>query len=84
MSESPVVRLEKDGEIGVIIVNYPPVNALGPGVSEGIIASLNQANADPSIKAMVLIGRWPQLHRRCRHPRLRHRPQAPADRRAHL
>ena len=56
MSESPVVRLEKDGEIGVIIVNYPPVNALGPGVSEGIIASLNQANADGSIKAMVLIG----------------------------
>ena len=37
MSESPVVRLEKDGDIGVIIVNYPPVNALGPGVSEGII-----------------------------------------------
>ncbi len=56
MSESPVVRLEKDGEIGVIIVNYPPVNALGPGVSEGIIASLNQANADRSIKAIVLIG----------------------------
>ncbi len=56
MSESPVVRLEKDGEIGVIIVNYPPVNALGPGVSEGIIASLDQANADGSIKAMVLIG----------------------------
>ncbi len=56
MSESRVVRLEKDGEIGVIIVNYPPVNALGPGVSEGIIESLNQANADRSIKAMVLIG----------------------------
>ena len=56
MSDSPVVRLEKDGEIGVIIVNYPPVNALGPGVSEGIIDSLNKANADPSIKAMVLMG----------------------------
>ena len=56
MSESPVVRLEKDGEIGVIIVNYPPVNALGPGVSEGIIDSLNQANADPAVTAMVLIG----------------------------
>jgi 3-hydroxyacyl-CoA dehydrogenase len=52
----PVVRLEKDGEIGLIIVNYPPVNALGPGVSEGIIESLNIANADPSITAMVLIG----------------------------
>jgi 3-hydroxyacyl-CoA dehydrogenase len=56
MSESPVVRLEKDGEIGVIIVNYPPVNALGPGVSEGIVESLNAANADPAIKAMVLMG----------------------------
>jgi 3-hydroxyacyl-CoA dehydrogenase len=56
MSGSPVVRLERSGEIGVIIVNYPPVNALGPGVSEGIIEALNQANGDPSIKAMVLIG----------------------------
>ncbi|WP_428534396.1 3-hydroxyacyl-CoA dehydrogenase NAD-binding domain-containing protein [Rhodopila sp.] len=56
MPDSPVVRLEKDGEIGVIIVNYPPVNALGPGVSDGIIEHLNTANADPSVKAMVLIG----------------------------
>ncbi len=37
MPDQPVVRLEKDGDIGVIIVNYPPVNALGPGVAEGII-----------------------------------------------
>src|SRR3984957_605445 len=56
MSDSPAVRLEKDGDIGVIIVNYPPVNALGPGVSEGIVESLNAANADPTIKAMVLMG----------------------------
>jgi 3-hydroxyacyl-CoA dehydrogenase len=56
MLDSPVVRLEKTQDIGVIIVNYPPVNALGPGVSEGIIACLNEANADPQITAMVLIG----------------------------
>jgi len=56
MSEASPVRLEKDGEIGVIIVNYPPVNALGPGVSEGIIDCLAQSNADPAIKAMVLMG----------------------------
>jgi 3-hydroxyacyl-CoA dehydrogenase len=56
MSEPQVVRLEKDGDIGIIIVNYPPVNALGPGVSEGIIACLAQGNADPAIKAMVLMG----------------------------
>ncbi len=56
MAEAPVVRLEKDGDIGVIIVNYPPVNALGPGVADGIIECLNKANGDPSIKAMVLMG----------------------------
>jgi 3-hydroxyacyl-CoA dehydrogenase len=56
MPDSPVVRLEKDGDIGVIIVNYPPVNALGPGVADGIIDCLNTANGDPSIKAMVLMG----------------------------
>jgi 3-hydroxyacyl-CoA dehydrogenase len=56
MTEALPVRLEKDGDIGVIIVNYPPVNALGPGVSEGIIECLHQANADPAIKAMVLMG----------------------------
>jgi 3-hydroxyacyl-CoA dehydrogenase len=55
MSEA-VVHLERRGDVGVIIVDYPPVNALGPGVAEGIIASLNQGNADPAIKAMVLIG----------------------------
>ncbi|HVZ06539.1 3-hydroxyacyl-CoA dehydrogenase NAD-binding domain-containing protein [Rhodopila sp.] len=56
MSDSPVVRLEKDGDVALVIVNYPPVNALGPGVSDGIVACLNQANTDPSVKAIVLMG----------------------------
>src|SRR6185312_7077061 len=56
MTEAPVVRLEKEGDVGVIIVNYPPVNALGPGVAEGIIDCLAQANADAAIKAVVLMG----------------------------
>ncbi|MFO1026262.1 MAG: 3-hydroxyacyl-CoA dehydrogenase NAD-binding domain-containing protein [Acetobacteraceae bacterium] len=56
MSESPVVRLEKDGDVALIIVDYPPVNALGPGVADGIVDCLNKANADPSVKSMVLMG----------------------------
>jgi 3-hydroxyacyl-CoA dehydrogenase len=56
MTDTQVVRLEKDGDIGVIIVNYPPVNALGPGVAEGIIECLARANTDPTIRAMVLMG----------------------------
>ncbi len=56
MSQAAVVRLEKEGDIGVIVVDYPPVNALGPGVADGIIDALNRGNADPEIRAMVLIG----------------------------
>ena len=53
MTDAQVVRLEKEGDIGIIIVNYPPVNALGPGVADGIIDCLNTANADPSIAAQL-------------------------------
>src|SRR5512147_2019582 len=51
-----LVRFEKDGDIGVITVDNPPVNALSPGVPEGIVAALDKGNADPAVKAMVLIG----------------------------
>jgi 3-hydroxyacyl-CoA dehydrogenase len=56
MSGASPVSLERDGDIGVITVNYPPVNALGPGVAEGIKDCLTRGNTDPAIKAMVLIG----------------------------
>ncbi len=56
MTDATPVRFERDGDIGVITVDYPPVNALGPGVAEGIIAALKQGEADPAVRAMVLIG----------------------------
>ena len=48
MSEAPVVRYEVEDGIGVITVDNPPVNALGPGVREGIIEALDKGNADPT------------------------------------
>ncbi len=56
MDSAAPVRFETVGEIGIITIDHPPVNALGPGVSEGIIEALNAGNADPAIAAMVLIG----------------------------
>jgi 3-hydroxyacyl-CoA dehydrogenase len=56
MSEQALVRFDVEDGIGVITVDYPPVNALGPGVPEGIIAALEKGEADPSVKAMVLMG----------------------------
>src|SRR5579875_720546 len=56
MAEGELVRFENDNGIGVITIDNPPVNALSPGVPEGIIAALERGNADPAIAAMVLIG----------------------------
>ena len=56
MSEAAVVTFEVEDGIGVITVNNPPVNSLGPGVREGIIESVGKGEADPNVKAMVLMG----------------------------
>jgi len=56
MAEGELVRFENEGGIGVITVDNPPVNALSPGVPEGIVAAIDKGNADPAVRAMVLIG----------------------------
>jgi 3-hydroxyacyl-CoA dehydrogenase len=56
MSEKDLVRFEKHGEIGVVVVDNPPVNALSPGVPEGIVKHIDAGAADPTIKALVVIG----------------------------
>jgi 3-hydroxyacyl-CoA dehydrogenase len=56
MAEGELVRFEKVGGIGVITIDNPPVNALSPGVPEGIVAGVERGNSDPAITAMVLIG----------------------------
>jgi 3-hydroxyacyl-CoA dehydrogenase len=56
MSEAPVVRFDVEDGVGVITVDNPPVNALGPGVREGIIEAVAKGIADPKVTAMVLMG----------------------------
>ncbi|HEX2665519.1 MAG TPA: 3-hydroxyacyl-CoA dehydrogenase NAD-binding domain-containing protein [Candidatus Acidoferrum sp.] len=51
-----LVTFEKSGNIGVITVNNPPVNALSPGVPEGISESIDQLQKDDGLNAAVLIG----------------------------
>src|SRR6202165_2962665 len=51
-----LVQLTKDDNIAVITINNPPVNALSPGVPEGISAALDQIAADQCVAAVVLIG----------------------------
>ncbi|MCW5970748.1 MAG: enoyl-CoA hydratase/isomerase family protein [Blastocatellales bacterium] len=53
---SELVTWAKDGAIAVITVNNPPVNALSPGVPEGIGAAVAAIQTDDEIKGAILIG----------------------------
>src|SRR5689334_1395636 len=49
-----VVRTERRGDIAVILVDSPPVNALSHAVRSGIAEALAEAGRDDSVKAVVL------------------------------
>src|ERR1700675_3140214 len=55
-SMSDLVQLTKQKDIAVITINNPPVNALSPGVPEGISEALDQIEKDDTVKAAILIG----------------------------
>ena len=55
-SMSELVHLSRQGNIGVVTIDNPPVNALSPGVPEGIAAGIAEFGADPAIAAIVMIG----------------------------
>jgi 3-hydroxyacyl-CoA dehydrogenase len=52
--ESTPVRLERDGDVAHVVVDHPPVNAASHAVRAGIVERLAEANADPSVRAVVL------------------------------
>jgi 3-hydroxyacyl-CoA dehydrogenase len=53
---SDLVQLTKNNGIAVVTINNPPVNALSPGVPEGIAVAIEQIDKDDSVRAAVLIG----------------------------
>jgi 3-hydroxyacyl-CoA dehydrogenase len=53
---SQVVTSAKHGSVAVITINNPPVNALSPGVIEGVVAEIEAAHGDAGVKAIVVIG----------------------------
>src|SRR6476469_7342436 len=44
------------GDVAVITMNNPPVNGLGLATRIGIASGLEKANADPSVKSIVITG----------------------------
>ncbi|HEX7013219.1 MAG TPA: 3-hydroxyacyl-CoA dehydrogenase NAD-binding domain-containing protein [Steroidobacteraceae bacterium] len=50
-----VTDLDLDGDIAVLTINSPPVNALSHQVRDGIVKAMQQAIANDAVKAVVLI-----------------------------
>ena len=44
-----------EGDIGILTIDYPPVNALSQATRQGIVAGMQAAAANPDVKAVVLI-----------------------------
>ena len=53
---NPMIRYDLEHGVAVLTVENPPVNALSPGVPEGLKATIERANADAEVRAIVVIG----------------------------
>lgn len=53
---STAVAIERDGGVAVIVLDYPPVNALAHPVRTALLAAIERLDADPTVQAIVLHG----------------------------
>lgn len=49
------VSIDRDGEVAVVTVDNPPVNALGQALRQALWDAVGTLDADPAIRAVVLI-----------------------------
>jgi len=56
MNNPSFVSSAIDAELALITMNRPPINGLGLPLRAGIVEALDQANANPAVKAIVLTG----------------------------
>jgi 3-hydroxyacyl-CoA dehydrogenase len=55
MHSTSIVRVERDGELALVIANNPPVNTITAEVRAGLSAALVQVQAMPDARAAVLL-----------------------------
>jgi 3-hydroxyacyl-CoA dehydrogenase len=54
-SINPVAGYAVEGDVAIVTIDSPPVNALSQAVREGLKLGVEKAEADPDVKATVLI-----------------------------
>ena len=50
------VRIEREGDVAVVVIDNPPVNAGSHAVRQGVLEAVAKIDADPAIKGAVLVG----------------------------
>jgi 3-hydroxyacyl-CoA dehydrogenase len=48
------ISTRRHGDVLVVLSNNPPVNALGAAVRQGLVAAIEEAEADDAVKAVVI------------------------------
>lgn len=56
LSAAPAVRTERAGDILVVTLDHPPVNALNVEVRRGLLQAVQQAQADAQVRAVLIVG----------------------------
>ena len=51
-----VVRMQEQQGVGVVSIHNPPVNALGAAVRQGLLAAIEEAEANAAIRAVLIVG----------------------------
>jgi len=52
---NPVADYSVEGEVAIVTIDFPPVNALSQAVREGLKLGVEKAETDPAVKATVII-----------------------------
>ncbi|UZG46070.1 enoyl-CoA hydratase/isomerase family protein [Caldimonas thermodepolymerans] len=59
--DGPVVRVEREGAIGWIVLNRPTqINAINDGIRQGVPAALAELDADAAVRVIVIRGEGPR------------------------
>jgi 3-hydroxyacyl-CoA dehydrogenase len=53
---SAVVRVEREKDVAVVVIDNPPINAGSLEVRSGVLAAIEEASADSQVSAVVIIG----------------------------
>ncbi|TAK54368.1 MAG: 3-hydroxyacyl-CoA dehydrogenase, partial [Gammaproteobacteria bacterium] len=53
---STTVTVEREGPVAVLVIDHPPVNAMALPVRKALLAAIEEGEADPAVRAIVVHG----------------------------